>query len=91
MVSALTSLWGIDTTTPQESEDDVSRAQMVSLTAVVSQGWITGSVEKWRKGEHRISQRRNLSCRVEDAPAEVAELMGWLVKSDDEPHPTFDL
>jgi hypothetical protein len=56
----------------------------------VSQGWLTGSVQRWKTGERRVTcETRPISCRVEDAPAEVAELVAWLTRPE-EFHPQFD-
>ncbi len=69
----------------------MKRAHTVTLTGVVSGGWFTGTV---CKGDHpfrsRLGQRRPITCRVEDAPHEVAELIEWATKLD-VIHPTLDL
>jgi hypothetical protein len=50
---------------------------VVEITYVVSGGWVTGRLRKALSGEHRAHETRQISCRVEDAPAEMAELVAW--------------
>ncbi len=55
----------------------------IAVGAVVSNGWMIGSAKRWKTGERRgTCETRPISCLVEDAPAEVAELIGWLTRSE---------
>jgi hypothetical protein len=66
------------------------KAHTVTLAGVVSGGWFTGTIargEAARAG--RMRDRRPVTCRVEDAPEEIAELIAWAMKPD-LLHPTFD-
>ncbi len=63
----------------------------VSLIGVVSKGWLTGSVTRTPVGSRRLNfSKRPITCRVEDAPHEVAELVAWMTRPN-EMHPQLDL
>jgi hypothetical protein len=69
----------------------MSEIWTVSVNGVVSQGWFTGFASRHMKGERSVNySKRPISCRVEDAPAEVAELFAWMTKPRDL-HPQLDL
>ncbi len=52
----------------------------IAIGGVVSDGWLTGNVHRWTTGERRATcETREVTCRVEDAGDELAELIAWLL------------
>jgi hypothetical protein len=69
----------------------MKRAHTVTLAGVVSGGWFTGTIARGgRDSQGRLCERRPITCRVEDAPEEIAELIAWAMHPN-AMHPTLDL
>jgi hypothetical protein len=69
---------------------NVPHQAVVTLTFIVAGDYVTGSLSKAPRGEHRFAQTRPIACRVADAPAEIAELIGWAVTAPEAPASLFD-
>jgi hypothetical protein len=69
----------------------MAEAFTVALTGVVGDQWFVGSVKRWVPGEkHTTFQKRPVTCRVEDAGDELAEVIDWLLRPVTL-HPQLDL
>jgi hypothetical protein len=50
---------------------------VVTLTLIKGKGWVRGGIAMHPLGERWARECRSITCRVGDAPAEVAELVAW--------------
>jgi hypothetical protein len=64
---------------------------VVTLTLIKGQGWVRGGIAMHPIGERCARQCRSVTCRVGDAPAEVAELIEWALSEHQSAPSLFDV
>ncbi len=65
--------------------------RIVTLTLIAGQGWVSGSIALSDPGKGLGKQRRPITCRAEDAPQEVAELVEWALGDRQDAPSLFDV